>query len=133
MTYTNWAKEIRPYMEKAAVSLSDADALGAVSLYPAWKAGRTFLAGERVQYQGMLYRVLQDHTAQETWTPDAAPSLFARVLIPDEEVIPDWVQPESTNPYMTGDKVRYNGAVWVSTVDNNVWTPGVYGWEEVSE
>ena len=64
--------------------------------------------------------------------PDVAVSLFAEVLIPDPSVIPDWVQPSSTNPYMKGDKVRHNGKVWVSTVDNNVWEPGVYGWDEVS-
>lgn len=81
----------------------------------------------------MLYTVLQAHTSQATWTPDVSPSLFARVLIPDPEVVPDWVQPDSTNPYMTGDKVRHNDKVWESTVDNNVWEPGVYGWIEVEE
>lgn len=39
--------------------------------------------------------------------------------------------PDSTNPYMTGDKVTHNGSTWVSTCDNNVWEPGVYGWETV--
>ena len=53
------------------------------------------------------------------------------MLIPDPEVIPEWEQPGSTNPYMIGDKVRHNGKTWVSTIDNNVWEPGVYGWEVV--
>jgi hypothetical protein len=52
-----------------------------------------------------------------------------QVLIPDPETIPEWVQPGSTNPYMKGDKVTHNGSTWVSLVDNNVWEPGVYGWE----
>ena len=30
-----------------------------------------------------------------------------------------------------GDKVTNNGKTWQSTTDNNVWEPGVYGWEEV--
>jgi len=34
---------------------------------------------------------------------------------------------------MTGDKVRHNGKIWVSIADYNVWEPGVYGWEEVTE
>lgn len=41
-----------------------------------------------------------------------------------------WAQPGSTNPYMLGDKVRHNGKIWMSTIDNNVWEPGVYGWAE---
>jgi hypothetical protein len=59
--------------------------------------------------------------------------LFAKVLIPDENVIAAWEQPDSTNPYMTGDKVSHNDKIWVSIVDNNVWEPGAYGWDEVVE
>ena len=110
--------------------LEDADALNVVSLFQPWESGTVYYTGERVRYDGILYRCLQDHTAQDDWTPTAAPNLWAKVLIPDPEVIPDWVQPDSTNPYMTGDKVGHNGKVWRSTVDNNVWEPGVYGWEE---
>lgn len=57
----------------------------------------------------------------------------AKVLIADENVISEWEQPGSTNPYMTGNKVSYNGKIWVSTIDNNVWAPGAYGWEEITE
>ena len=60
--------------------------------------------------------------------PADAPSLWAEILIPDPEVIPDWVQPGSTNPYMKGDKVKLNGKTWMSDIDNNVWETGVYGW-----
>lgn len=71
------------------------------------------------------------NTSQETWTPPYASSLFAKVLIPDTDTIPEWEQPESTNPYAKGDKVTHNGKTWQSITDNNVWEPGVYGWEEV--
>ena len=53
------------------------------------------------------------------------------MLIPEPETIPDWEQPESTNPYHKGDKVRHAGHVWVSDVDGNVWEPGVYGWTQL--
>ena len=49
----------------------------------------------------------------------------------DPEVIPEWEQPDSTNPYMMGDKVTHNEKTWESTVDNNVWEPGVYGWFQI--
>ena len=94
-------------------------------------------ADTRVRYGDTLYRCLQTHTAQETWNPADAPSLWAKVLIPDPDVIPEWEQPDSTNPYKKGDKVTHNGKTWISLVDNNTWEPGVVGtegvWSEVTE
>ena len=120
--------------QKAIEALSDEDAIQIPLLYEPWKPDTEYNeVGKRVQYNGILYSVLIAHTSQETWTPDASPSLFARVLIPDPTVIPDWVQPDSTNPYMTGDKVKHNGSTWQSDIDNNVWEPGVYGWTQINE
>lgn len=91
----------------------------------------TFAGAVTAEYDGTIYKVLQAHTSQDTWIPPDAPSLFAKVLIPNENVIPEWEQPDSTNPYAKGDKVTHNGKTWISTADGNVWEPGVYGWEEV--
>lgn len=93
--------------------------------------GVAYATGDLVGHEERVYRCLQDHASQESWDPEDAPSLWAKVLIPDPTIIPDWEQPSSTNPYMRGDKVRHVGKVWESLVDNNVWEPGVYGWEEV--
>ncbi len=113
-------------------SATDEQALSVPVLYPAWRSGVAYTAGQRLLYNSVLYKVLQDHTSQDDWTPDAAPSLFAKVLIPDETVIPEWEQPDSTNPYSAGDKVTHNSKTWVSDVDNNVWEPGVYGWTKIN-
>jgi hypothetical protein len=110
---------------------TDDQAAQAIAIYPQWKEDCAYHTNDRVIYNEVLYRVLMDHTAQADWTPEAAHSLFAKVLIPDVNVIPEWEQPDSTNPYSKGDKVTYNGKTWVSTIDGNVWAPGVYGWEEV--
>lgn len=134
MTFLELAKKLRPYIEKAALSLADADAANAKELYPYWRwDGKQYYIGDRVRYGEYLYKVIQAHTSQEAWNPVDAPSLFAKVLIPDPTVIPDWEQPDSTNPYMTGDRVRYNGKVWESAIDNNVWAPGTGNlWREVN-
>lgn len=113
-------------------AVTDEQALIVPALYPTWRSGVNYAAGVRVLYNGTLYKVLTAHTSQDDWTPDASPSLFAKVLIPDETVIPEWEQPDSTNPYSAGDKVTHNGKTWVSDIDNNVWEPGVYGWTEYS-
>lgn len=133
MTLTEYARQLRPLIEKAAQSLTDEEALVGVALFPHWAVGVAYAAGEKVQYNNVLYTVLQAHTSQETWTPTDAPSLFAKVLIPDPTVIPEWEQPDSTNPYMAGDKVMYNGVVYESLIDNNVWSPEAYpaGWQVV--
>ena len=111
---------------------TDEQALTAPAIYATWKPGVAYTTKDRVLYDGTLYKVLQDHTSQDEWTPAAAASLFAKVLIPDAETIYAWEQPNSTNPYMKGDKVTHNGSTWQSTIDGNVWEPGVYGWEIVS-
>ena len=127
--------EMKAFLD-AVVSLrnvaTDDQAIVAAAAYPAWKADVVYEAGVRVLYNNVLYKVLTAHTSQANWTPDVAVSLFAKVLIPDANVIPEWEQPDSTNPYMTGDKVTHNGKTWVSSVDNNVWEPGYYGWKEIA-
>lgn len=110
---------------------TDEQAIEVPVLYPEWKAETAYEVGERIIHNDVLYKVLTAHTSQADWTPDVAVSLFAKVLIVDENVISAWEQPDSTNPYMIGDKVSHNSKTWVSIVDNNVWEPGVYGWDEV--
>lgn len=131
MTFIELALKLRPIIEKAMQSLGEEDALEAVTLYPKWESGVQYEVGHRVRYNDILYRVLQTHTSQDSWTPDVAVSLYARVLIPDENVVSAWIQPDSTNPYMIGDKVSHNGKTWISDYNNNVWEPGVFGWHEI--
>ena len=121
-------------------NLSDEQALQVPLMFPKWQAGKEYAVGDRVLCLGVLYKVLQAHTSQAGWEPDIAPSLFAKnLIVKDEEGeqvdIPEWVQPDSTNPYMIGDKVKFKGKVYQSLIDNNVWSPTDYpqGWEEVNE
>ena len=134
MTLVELARKLRPYIEKAAISLDDADAIEAKELYPRWEAGLIYKVDDRVLYEQILYKVLQNHTSQASWTPDVTPSLFAKVLIPDPGEIPEWEQPSSTNGYSVGDRVRYKGKIYESLINNNVWSPEAYpaGWLEIS-
>lgn len=129
------AYQLRAVIEKAAASLADEDALSAVELFPSWQTNQTYTVDERVRHDGTMYRVVQAHTSQPDWTPDATPALFAEVAPPG--VIPVWRQPTGAqDAYQTGDKVYYpdaNGAVYESTIDGNVWSPEAYpaGWRAV--
>lgn len=134
--YLEAAQKIRAVMDTAAGMLTDEQALKVIVLYPMWDATKTYAVGDRVRYAGNLYRCLQPHTAQGTWNPADAPSLWAKVLTSETGEILPWEQPDSTNPYAKGDKVTHNGKTWESLVDNNVWEPGVTGteslWKEVA-
>lgn len=134
MSYLNNAKKLRAGIDSAGAYLTDEQALTVSIIYPIWDGNSiTYSVGDRVLYNSILYKCLQAHTSQATWTPTDAPSLWAKVLIPTPGVIPDWEQPSSTNPYSKGDKVKHNGKIWTSDTDGNVWEPGVYGWTEVIE
>ena len=125
------AKQLRALIEQAVISLSDTDALAAVTLFPAWESGHAYALNERIEYGDKLYKSVQTHTSQADWTPDATPALWTEVAKPGE--IPVWRQPSGAqDAYMSGDKVHFptaEDAVYISTVDSNVWSPDVYGWE----
>lgn len=133
------AMAMRAKIETVASTLDDATALDYIELFPAWDSKEhKYNVDDRVRYSGNLYKVLQAHTSQDGWNPIDAPSLFAKILIPDPQVIPVWEQPDSTNPYMIGDKVHYpnaEGPVYESLIDNNTWSPEAYpaGWRVVNE
>ena len=132
------ARELRKVIETNAAGMDDVSACKAMELFALWEGGGvSYTAGIRLRHQGKLYKVLQTHVSQEDWAPDVAQSLFAEVL-PGQEGTETgvWKQPDSTNPYMAGDRVHYpkeDGPVYESIIDNNVWSPTDYpeGWKVV--
>ena len=123
------AKLLRSLIEQLAITLDDETALTGVELFPMWELV-SYSVGDRVQYNGTLYKCIQAHTAQSDWTPDATPALWTVVTI---EEWPEWVQPPGApDAYHTGDKVSYNGKHYACTINANTYAPDVYGWEEVT-
>lgn len=131
--YEQVVEAVKTMLATSVENLSDEEALQVAALYPTWtsKKGREVHTGERLWYGGKLYKVVQPHTVQSDWTPDVSASLFTEVSI---EEWPEIVIPiPSTNPYMSGDKVTYNGSHYICQIDNCVWTPDEYpsGWQLV--
>ena len=101
-------------------------------LFAQWEPNITYNVGALRAYNEKLYKCVQAHTSQNDWTPDIAVSLWSVAGNPMEEW-PQWSQPIGAHDtYMAGDKVSYNDRHWISEVDNNSWTPGIYGWQEVT-
>lgn len=129
------AQAIRTGMQALARTAPDAVLLAQpMAVYDEWSAeSMEYVLNDIRQYNGLLYRCVQAHTSQESWTPEAAASLWTRIADPAQEW-PEWIQPTGAhNAYAQGAKVSHNGKHWVSNVANNVWEPGVYGWTEQAE
>lgn len=126
--YDQVIQAVKRMLSSDTEELTDEDALDVAALYPTWasKMGGQVSAGERLWYDGKLFRVLQAHTTRADWTPDKTPALYTEVSI---EEWPAWKQPVgASDAYHSGDKVSHNGRHWSSDIDGNVWEPGVYGW-----
>ena len=122
-----------------AATLTDEQALEIASVYPRWEVGKAYSVGDIISYgetslgDPQLYKVVQAHTSQADWTPDATASLYDAFGL-DEGGYPIWSQPTGAHDaYNTGDIVNYNGTLYKSTMDGNVWAPDAYpqGWEKV--
>ena len=132
------AAQMLAALQLYANGLGDEDAMAIAEIFPAWVVAKAYKADDIVGFgtnsvgDTQLYRCLQAHTSQEEWTPDVAVSLWKAVGITPSGY-PEWSQPVgATDAYMIGDIVSYNDALYVSTIDNNVWAPDVYGWEPIT-
>lgn len=120
-----------------ARGLDDAEAAGVSALFEPWLPGKAYRKGERItDGAGCLYRVEQDHTAQEDWPLEHTPALYTALGVnaDDPDAIPAWRQPTGAqDAYQKGDRVRWQGKVYMSQMDGNVWAPDVTGWQEATD
>lgn len=121
--------------QKTLQGATDAEALEMRSLYPEWCSEVEYTAGYYLQYKGILYKVLQDHTSQADWTPDKAVSLYVNVADPQEPYPPYKAPTGAHDAYKKGDCVTFEGKHYRSKIDGNVHSPAEYpaGWEIVEE
>ncbi len=126
--WTQAAAKKAAAISAAGVMLTDGQAYTVPAIFMPWKEAVAYAVGDRVRYNGLLYKCLQAHTSLSVWTPDAAASLWSRI---DDPAIawPEWRQPTgASDAYAIGARVSHNAKRWISTVAANVWEPGVYGW-----
>lgn len=130
------ALETRRLNMITAQGMSDVQAKNIPGMYPEWNGNGIAYGNTEegqpviVLYNDQLYRCISPHTSQSDWTPASAVSLWTPCADPAEEW-PEWRQPTGAHDaYAIGSKVSHNEKHWISTADNNVWEPGVYGWEE---
>ena len=134
------AEQMRRAIQMIAGGLTEAQALEVAAIYPEWEAGRSYAVGDILRHgtnsvgDPQLYRVVQAHTSQADWTPEATPALYDAFGL-DESGYPLWSQPTGAHDaYNQGDIVNYNGTLYKSLMDGNVWSPEAYpqGWEAIN-
>ena len=133
------AKQLRRALQMFLESLTDESKMMEVAdIYPkyklniAYKIGDVFSFGTNADGETQLYQVLQAHTSAEQWKPNEATSLYKAIGI-EADGTRVWTQPVgATDAYALNDVVTHKGKRWKSTVNANVWEPGVYGWGEIT-
>ena len=129
-------KALQIFLATLDVDTNAANMMEVASVFPKYQIGKTyktkdvFSYGENAVGDAQLYQVLQDHTSSAEWTPDTAVSLYKKIGVSDSGY-PEWVQPlGASDAHNTGDIVSYNGTLYKSTIDGNVWSPVDYpaGW-----
>ena len=133
------AEQMRRALQLFAASLADDKAIEVAAVFDPWEAGKAYAVGDYLTYgengvgDPQLYKVVQSHTSQADWTPDATPALYDAIGL-DDSGYPVWAQPTGAHDaYNTGDIVNYNGTLYKSLIDGNVYSPDAYpaGWEAV--
>ena len=129
MNRLQMAEQFRKALQMFAASHDDEKAMEVATIYDPWQIGKTYAVGDFLTYgvngvgDPQLYKVVQAHTSQADWTPDTAASLFSAIGL-DEQGYPVWSQPTGAHDaYNTGDIVNYNGALYQSLIDGNVYSP----------
>lgn len=130
-------KATRKLVSKSEISADEYKDI--ISIYDDWQAGVAYSKGQVVKYKDELWEVIQGHSSQADWTPDSVPALFKSVTAPKTndgvEIVPDFKQPSGGHDaYKKGDKVKFEGKVYESVIDNNAYSPTAYpaGWKVVN-
>jgi hypothetical protein len=141
MTVIEQAQAIREAMDVAGATLTEEQALVCVRIYRAYEVGKAYKKDEFFTYgvnsvgDPQLYKVVKDHTSQADWKPDVERSLYTPIGL-DDSGYPVWAQPTGAHDaYNKGDIVNYNGTLYESVIDGNIWAPDAYpaGWVVYTE
>jgi len=99
---------------------------------PEYEVGKDYNIGDSFMFDNVAYEVIQAHTSQADWMPSAIPALYKyKSLTSANGGVSAWVQPTgSEDAYNIGDRVSYEGSIYESLINANVWSPNVYpaGW-----
>ena len=101
-------------VKRVRQTLSDEVALANIALFPEWEVGKTLSVGDRVEYKEKLYKVVQAHTSQESWTPNLTPALFEPIDIVNKGTLENPIVAVSGMTY-------YKDKYYLDETDGNIY------------
>lgn len=130
-------EQFRKAVQMFAASLDAEQAMEIATIYEPWKSGKAYTVGKYLTYgenatgDPQLYKVVQAHTSQADWLPADTPALYEPIGL-NSAGYPVWSRPSGAHDaYNSGDIVDYNGTLYKSLIDGNIYSPEEYaaGWE----
>ena len=99
------------------LEVDDNTALRMRSFYPEWESGASYAVGYKVQRNGKLWRVVQAHTAQVTWEPENAPSLWETINEQHDGTLDDPIPYDGNMRLEMGKHYTQNDVTYLCTRD----------------
>ena len=112
-------------IREMTTTATDETAVKAISLYPAWKENINVKTGERYQYEGKLYKVVQEHTTAETWKPDITPALFTIINVMHAGTLTDPIPASANMEYIKGKYYTQDGTIYLMNREGMNYGEGV--------
>lgn len=127
------AYKLRSLIEQAVKSLPDKEASEGSILFPRLKGdGSLVTAGTRINWNGTIKKAAVDLWDTAENNPNNAPGLWQDIAYKEGyRIIPDTIT--VTTAFAKDECGWWNGVLYRSLLDVNVYTPAAYpqGWEKV--
>ena len=127
------ALKIRSLAMDSAVEMTDPEASSNPEMFPRLKQdGSLVKAGTRINWNGQLKKAAADLWDRAENNPDNAPALWEDLNYTNGyRDIPEVIT--AALAFAKGEKGWWNGAVWESLYDSNVWNPDQFaaGWKKI--
>ena len=118
-------EKLKQLVQTQVAQQTDEEALENIELFPTWqsKLGIQVNQGERLYFDDKLYKVLQTHTPQDDWRPDATASLYVQVVADDSGTESNPIEYQLNmelveGKYYTEDSVKYR---CIRSLAQSVW------------
>lgn len=132
MNLVEQARQLRKQWQQLLTANDDTTIIDCEDLVDSWQADTEYVVDDIRKFDGQVYRCVQAHTSQIGWEPSQTPALWAIKHTKNKDKPKPFVQPTGAHDaYMLDEAVLFDGKVYISIIDNNVYSPIDYptGWE----
>lgn len=136
MSLVEQARQLRKQWQQLLPANDDTKIIDCEDLVDNWDIGIDYAVNDIRKFDGQVYKCVQAHTSQDGWEPSQTPALWAVKHTKNKDNPKPFVQPTGAHDtYMMDEVVLFDGAVYISKVDNNAYSPVDYpaNWQKENE